>query len=51
MNQILVSTIYNKVNLIHFNPYIAQIQIYEMDPAITYKFQHSIQIPNSNNLH
>lgn len=41
----LVSSVYNKVLLAHFNPVKGVINIYELDPGYIYKNQHAINVP------
>ena len=41
-NQLLVTSIYNKVLLLHLSPVTSEIYIHELDPNMTFKYSQSI---------
>lgn len=45
-HQFLVTCLYNKVVLLHANPFIGQIFVYELDPEFVYKYQNQVNFPS-----
>lgn len=50
-HQLFVTSLYNKVMLLHLCPHTGEIFIHELDPNVTFKYNQSISIPRGDVLH
>jgi len=50
-HQLLVTSIYNKVILLHLSPQTSEIYIHELDPSLTFKYSTSIMLAKGDVLH
>jgi hypothetical protein len=41
---VLLSSVYNKILLFHYDPTSSQVHLYELDPAFSYRNQHALQL-------
>lgn len=47
-HQVIVATLQNRVVMLHSNPYIGKIFMYELDPSSQYRYQLQITFPVGN---
>ena len=43
-----MTSLYNKVVLLHANPFLGQIFVFELDPEFIYKYQNQVLYPASS---
>jgi hypothetical protein len=44
----MVTCLYNKVVLLHANPFLGQISVFELDPEFVYKYQNQLSFSASS---
>lgn len=44
----MLTSLTNKVILLHANPFLGQIFVYELDPSLVYRYQGQISFPPLN---
>ena len=50
-HQIVVTTLYNKIVMLHLCPTTGEIYIHELDPAMCFKYSNSISLPKGEVVH
>ena len=50
-HQLFVTSLYNKVIMLHLCPHTGEIFIHELEPNVTFKYNQSISIPRGDVLH